>query len=489
MPLRKRWMVAAAVCCMVAACAHAPPEAKVDDGEAQRAAAELAARNAALAAHDNDVATIGADAVIYGLPLVIMDMTKRLATNVPRSQSYGHAPVNQFAHQTALPTSANRSAANLNVDTLYSWGWIDVAKEPIVLSMPNTGGRYYLISMVDAWTNVSASLGKRTTGTKARRFVITGPGWTGKLPAGLTEVKSPTTSACLVVRMETNGPGDNELVRAMQKGYRLTPLSMYGKPFTPPPGVVDANLNMQMSPVDQVTRMSSATFLKTLATLMRSNPPPPGDAAALARFATIGLVPGQDFDIKKLDHATARALAKSMPAALEQLKNAPKDTDVIDNGWILSSPVIGDYGTHYRTRAINATRGLGSNLPADVVFATSAVDGEGDKLEGSRRYVLHFVKGQTPPTNAFWSLTMYNAQGAFVDNALSRYSIAGWMPLKYNKDGSLDLYIQNAAPGKDKDANWLPAPAAAFNLTLRIYSPKPPALDGTWHPPAVATVK
>lgn len=489
MLVRQRWMLVVALCCLASACGQAPPVEKIDDGAAQRAAAEMAAREVALAAREDDATSIGTAAVVYGLPLVVMDLTKRVATNVPRSQGDGHAPVNQFGHQTALPTAANRSAANLNVDTLYSWGWIDVAREPIVLSMPNTGGRYYLISMVDGWTNVSASLGKRTTGTKARSFLITGPGWNGKVPAGLTEVKSPTAIGCLIVRMETNGPGDHELVRAMQKLYRLTPFSAYGKPYTPPAGAVDAGLDMQASPIEQVARMSTPTFMRTLATLMRTNPPAATDAAALARFAKIGLVPGESFDVSRLDPAVARGIAKAVPEALRQLKNTPADAASIDNGWTLSPASIGDYGTNYRVRAINATKGLGSNLPADVIYASSAVDGDGKPLEGSRRYVLHFAKGQTPPTNAFWSLTMYNVQGAFVDNPLNRYSVAGWMPLKYNKDGSLDIYLQRTSPGKDKDDNWLPTPPAAFNLTLRIYSPKPAALDRSWHSPAPAPVK
>jgi hypothetical protein len=229
--------------------------------------------------------------------------------------------------------------------------------------------------------------------------------------------------------------------------------------------------------------------LKALATLMKSNPPAADDAQIVARLAKIGVVPGEPFNIDKVEPVIARGLVKAVPAALRQLKNLPTDANDIDNGWALSPRSIGDYGTHYQTRAVNATKGLGSNLPADVVFASTSVDSDGKPLSGTRRYVLHFAKGETPPTDAFWSLTMYNAQGAFVENPLNRFSIAAWMPLKPNKDGSLDLYLQRVSPGKDKDTNWLPSAPAAFNVTLRIYSPKAAALDRSWHPPSIVAAK
>ena len=205
-------------------------------------------------------------------------------------------------------------------------------------------------------------------------------------------------------------------------------------------------------------------------------------------LAKIGVVPGQDFDPGKLDPAVAKGLEKSVQIALEKLQAAAKTAGKPVNGWNIVPMTIGKFGTDYGLRAVVALIGLGANLADDAIYPNAFTDGDGKPLSGANRYVVHFDKGQTPPANAFWSLTMYDAQSFMVENPINRYDIASWMPLKYNKDGSLDVYIQKESPGKAKEANWLPAAAGDFSVTMRVYWPKPAMLNGSWTPPPVKRI-
>ncbi|HRI92498.1 MAG TPA: DUF1254 domain-containing protein [Accumulibacter sp.] len=428
---------------------------------------------------------IGVEAAIYGLPLVLMDLTRQLSTNVPSPQANAHAPINQFGSMSSYPPASDHSIVRMNVDTLYSFAWLDLANEPMVLSVPDTGERYYLMPMLDAWTNVFASPGKRTSGTQAGNFVITGPDWSGTLPEGVEEIKAPTNTVWIAGRTQTNGARDYAAVHRIQKQYRITPLSAFGKRYTPPTGVVDTSIESKLAPVDQLAQMDTTTFFNRLAQLMAANPPPAADAPLLDRLARIGLIPGEKFTASKLDPAVARGLEGSLAIALERLHAAAKHAGKPVNGWYIPPREVGDFGTDYDLRAVVALIGLGANIPADAIYPNAFTDGDGKPLNGAQRYVIHFDKGQTPPANAFWSLTMYDAQSFFVDNPVNRYNVASWMPLRYNRDGSLDVFIQKESPGKGKEANWLPAASGDFSVTMRVYWPKEEMLDGSWSPPAL----
>jgi hypothetical protein len=432
---------------------------------------------------------LGIEAVVYGYPLVIAHVTQRVQTNVVAPRHNGHAPVNQFSNFLKYPTATYRDVVRINVDTLYSFAWLDLSKEPIILSVPDTHGRYYLMPILDAWTNVIASPGKRTTGTKPGNFAIVGPNWSGTLPDRVTELKSPTNTAMIAGRTQANGPADYAVVNAIQKQYKLTPLSAWGKPYTPPAGVVDPRIDTKTPPVDQVNRMSASVFFKTLAAMMKENPPAPADTPMLAKLAKIGIVPGQDFDISKLDPAVAEGLEESIQMAIEKIQAAGKQSGTLVNGWNVPPLNLADFGTDYGLRAVIAMMGLGANIAKDAVYPTAFVDGDGKMLNGDNRYVLHFDRGGMPPANAFWSVTMYDAQSFLGANPINRYNIAGWMPLKYNPDGSLDIYIQRDSPGIAKEANWLPAAKGGFTVTMRIYWPKESVLDGSWKPPAIQTAR
>jgi len=235
--------------------------------------------------------------------------------------------------------------------------------------------------------------------------------------------------------------------------------------------------------------MSDQVFFKTLATLMKSNPPPAADAPVLTKLAKIGIAPGEDFDMSKLDPAVARGLEGSVQTALAKLQAAAKETGKPVNGWNVPPMNVANFGTDYGLRAVVALVGLGANIAQDAIYPSAFVDSDGKPLSGANRYVLHFDKGEMPPANAFWSVTMYNAQSFFVNNPINRYNIAGWMPLKYNPDGSLDIYIQRDSPGKDKESNWLPAAQGEFSVSMRIYWPKESMLDGSWKAPGIQLVQ
>jgi hypothetical protein len=440
------------------------------------------------ASKGDEALAAGIDAYVYGYPLVTMEMTRRVMTNVARPQ-VPHAPMGQFVLMRKYPDAKFRDVTAPNADTLYSTAWLDLGKEPYVLSLPDEEDRYFLMPMLSGWTNVFAVPGKRTTGTKAQTYVITGPQWEGKLPEGAEEIKAPTNLVWILGRTYCTGtPEDYQACHAIMDQYRLTPLSAHGKDYTPPAGKVDPAIDMKTAVRDQVHRMDAAEYFTLLAELMVNNPPAEADAPMVERMAKIGIVPGKAFDAKKLP----ADVAKRIPAeAQKKILGHFKDAGTDQNGWVFTTKT-GLYGTDYLQRALITAIGLGANRPQDAVYPTTEVDAAGKPLDGANRYVMRFAKGQTPPAEGFWSLTMYNSGYFFVDNPLNKYTVSPRNDLKYNDDGSLDIYIQHESPGKEMEANWLPAPKDKFNLMLRLYWPSeeaPSIIDGSWKVPGVERVE
>ena len=429
---------------------------------------------------------LATDAYIYGYPLVTMEMTRRIMTNVAAPEG-NRGPMGQFIRAREYPDASFRDVTAPNADTLYTTSWIDVGKEPWVLSIPDMKGRYFLVPMLDGWTNVFQAPGKRTTGTGAQTYAITGPEWSGELPAGLKEYKSPTSMVWILGRIYCTGTAeDYAAVHALQDRFQIVPLSSYGKSYTPPAGKVDPAIDMKTAVREQVNRMDAVAYFTLLAQLMKDNPPAAADAPALAKFARIGLVPGKSYDASKLKADFAKRVPEiAFDRIMLQFK-VNKDVQHI-NGWNFTTKT-GLYGTDYLMRALVTAIGLGANRPQDAVYPTSLKDAHDDAYDGANKYVIRFDKGQTPPVEGFWSITMYDAQYFFVANPINRYSISPRQNLKSNPDGSIEIYVQKDSPGVDKESNWLPAPAGKFILMLRMYWPNendPSILDGTWTIPEV----
>jgi hypothetical protein len=432
---------------------------------------------------------LATDAYIFGYPLVTMEMTRRVITNVAAPVGT-RGPMGQIIKLREYPNASFKDVTAPNADTLYTTAFFDVGKEPWVFSIPDMNGRYALLPMLDGWTTVFQVPGKRTTGTGAQTYALTGPGWKGTLPAGVKEYKSPTNIVWLLGRIYCTGtPEDYAEVHKLQDEFKLVPLSSYGKSYTPPAGTVDPSIDMKTAVREQVNRMDAVAYFTLLCKLMKDNPPAAADAPQLAKFAGIGIVPGQDFDATKLKADFVKRVPEvGFDRIMLQFK-INKDVKE-ENGWGYTTKT-GIYGTDYLMRALITAIGLGANRPQDAVYPTSMKDGEGRKYNGENKYVMHFPEGQVPPAQGFWSLTMYDASYFFVNNPINRYSISARQNLKSNPDGSTDLYIQKDTPGADKEANWLPAPSGDFVLMLRLYWPDesdPSIIDGSWKIPPVKKV-
>jgi DNA sulfur modification protein DndE len=435
-------------------------------------------------AEEEEAFKTGVDAYIYGYPLVTMEVTRRVMTNV-KAPDGTRAPMGQFVHQKEYPSPSFKDVTTPNADTLYSTAWVDVSKAPYVLHVPDVAGRFYLMPMLDAWTNVFASPGTRTTGTKVADFAITGPGFKGTLPRDVKELRAPTNLVWIVGRTYCDGsPADFDAVHTLQTKNTLTPLSSYGKPYTPPPGKVDPNVDMSTPPREQVNRMTAEEYFTLMAAAMKKNPPARDDQPMVAKLAKIGIVPGKEIDASSISSSAMRGLERAPKTAQETMLASEAKIGTLVNGWLMLNKT-GQYGTDYLTRAVVAMVGLGANLPEDAVYPLARVDGEGKPLSGINRYVIHFDKKDLPPVKGFWSLTMYNDHLSFAENPLHKYTVSPRNQLKYNDDGSLDLYVQHDSPGDDKEANWLPAPADPFVLALRLYWPDPSVIGGQWKPPPI----
>ena len=433
---------------------------------------------------------IAAAAYVYGYPLVILDVTKDQQTATPAAAP-GVAPINQITRAPRTPAAQYRGNTRANVDTLYTSGWFNLTKEPMVLTVPEANGRFYVATLFDAWQNVFAAPGPRTTGNESGNFAIVGPGWNGTLPSNVTKLQSPTNTVLLAARILQNGPADIPAAVAFESGFKLTPLSAWSTNYTPPTNVaVNPNVNVTASPVRQVANMTPATFFGRIATVMEGNPPRSADKPVIDQIARIGIVPGTTFDWNGLNATTQNAIRQGFQDGIAQVQAASLNFPgaVEKNGWITSYSA-GVYGTNYTLNAGEALSNILPNQPQDTLYPFSNTNATGAPYSGAYDYVLHFPANATPPVNAFWSLTMYGTDNYLVPNSINRYAISPHLSnLTHNLDGSLDIYIQHASPGPAKESNWLPAPSGQFYLEMRLYWPQESALNGSWVPPAVQTV-
>ena len=439
---------------------------------------------------------IAAAAYVFGYPLVFIDVWKDHQTAVPSPDlARGIAPVNQLARlYQAPPTAATSNPYTYpNADFSNLGGWLNLTKEPMVLSVPAANGRYYVTQLEDGWMNALPSLGPRTTGNGSNNFAFVGPGWNGTLPSNVTMVQTPTNTVWVAMRTPQNGTAD-PAAAAFLDNVTLTPLSAWGTNYTPPTTVpVTSNVSADpLAPASyaQVANMTPDVFYGRMATLVVANPPYSADTPLVDQIARIGIIPGKPFDRSDLNATMQNAITQGYQDGISQVTTAAGNWPSVPviNGWLMPYNA-GAYGTNYTLRAGMANSSPLYNLPQDALYSQSKTNATGVPYSGANNYVMHFASNNTPPVNALWSVTLYDNQGRLVPNPLNRYEISPHIGnLTYNPDGSLDIYIQHASPGANKESNWLPAPSGAFEFVFRQYWPQESALNGSWVPPAVQTV-
>jgi hypothetical protein len=448
-------------------------------------------------AHD-----IGVEAYEYAYPLVLMGLTRAMAISSSDEKS-GSTPLNKFVHHREFSQTNDRKVVRPNNDLLYSVAWVDLAKEPVVVSVPDTQERFFFLTMLDGWSEVFACPGKRTAGAEPGNFAIVGPRWKGAIPAGVTRLNSATNDVWILGRVEAKDKSDLVSANTIQNGFKIALLSNYIKAAGGAENSTDADSShVQVAksrqsarlectaqlPSTQIAEMSAERFFSTFAELLFSNPPHKEDAAIVAKLKVIGIEPGSDFHFDKLSPQTSAALESAVIDAKAIIIERAKTISVNENGWSVERKIAGVYGTNYLDRAAVSMIGAGLNRLDDAIYPSCNVDSQGQPLSGERSYVIHFDKTQLPPVKAFWSISLYDSQGFSVDNAINRISLSDHDGLKYGGDGCLDIYVQHENPGSDKQANWLPTPKENFNLLMRLYWPKSAILSGIWMPPAVNKV-
>jgi hypothetical protein len=431
----------------------------------------------------------GMQEYVYGFPLVMMDVTREVMTATATTGEY-KAPINQFARLRAYVDPDFKDVVRISVNSLWSHGFVDLEAEPMIVSVPDMKGRYVVVQGLNMWTDDFMSVGTRTNGGKAGHYLVAGPKWNGAAPKDVTQTfRSTTRYAWVLVQMSAGSPKDYPEIHALQDQLKITPLSAWGTSYTPPATVpVDQTVDLTATPFDQVRLMTGATFFARLARVLQDNPAYPADTAALEKLKKLGAEPGQPFDPTRIDPEIVKGINKAPAEVWKQFAIGPYGMPTV-NGWI-NILNLGRYGTDYETRAYVAFMGLGALSSEDAVYPSAFVDSNGTALDGGSRYVMHFEKGGLPPSHVgVWSISPYR-DNFYVRNALERYGLLSSMPVRYNADGSLDVYIQGKSPGADQESNWLPCPpSGSFNLTVRAYQPMPSFLDGTYKLPPVKRVQ
>jgi hypothetical protein len=328
-----------------------------------------------------------------------MEMTRTVMTNVAAPEK-NRGPMRQFVKARTYPNASFRDVTAPNADTLYTTAWIDVGEQPWVLKIPDMKDRYFLIPMLDGWTNVFQVPGKRTTGTGAQTYAITGPGWKGSLPSGVKEYKSPTSIVWILGRIYCTGtPEDYAAVHALQDQFGLVPMSSYGKPYEPVPGTVDPTIDLATAVREQVNRMDAVEYFTLLARLMKANPPAAADAPELAKYEKIGLVAGKDFDAGKFNAAFVKRIPQvGVDRIMLQFKVGKAAKRI--NGWLFDTET-GIHGTDYLNRAFVTAIGLGANRTQDAIYPTSLKDAEGKEYIGTNKYIIRFPKASCRPLKGF----------------------------------------------------------------------------------------
>ena len=444
----------------------------------------LTAARAQISATPAEARTIAKEAYTYGYPMV--DGYRILyAYAVDRENPEFKAPWNQLRNIPRVYSPEDKAVQTPNSDTPYSFIGMDVRAEPIVLTVPPIEKkRYYSIQLIDLYTFNFGYIGSRATGNDGGSFLIAGPGWKGETPKGIKKViRSETELLLAAYRTQLFNPGDLDNVKKIQDAYKAQPLSAFlGKPSPNAVPAIDF-----IKPLTPVAQKTSLEFFNVLNFTLQFCPTHPSEKELMARFAKIGVGAGKTFDANKLSPEIKKSIEEGMVDAWADQANLKKRIDAKE---VTSGDMFGTrehLKNNYAYRMAGAVLGIYANSKQEAMYPAYTVDSNGQALDGSKnRYTIRFAPGRLPPVSAFWSLTMYELPSSLLSaNPLNRYLVNSPMLPEFKKDadGGLTLYIQNESPGKDKEANWLPAPKGPFFMAMRLYWPKPEALEGKWTAP------
>jgi hypothetical protein len=402
-------------------------------------------------------------------------------------QTTARAPANLIVSFAKLVDPAVRAVVAPNHDTAYTFAQLDLARGPLVIDVPDTAGRYYVLQLLDAYSNTFSNIGRRATGTSARSFALVPPGFRGELPAGVKRIDSPTPLVWLLGRTLVRDETEIPTLTSVLAGYTATPLASWtagrrqGSALLPtfPPALTESRISLPRG----------LAFFDALGSYMAANPPPARDDCALRAFARAGIGPGRTPSLEasgpiRTGLEVARRYGPRLLSAAVRRSNAYSRRR--NNGWLVPLAYVGGYGRNYLGRAVIARDLLGANTREETVYPLGFTDSRGRPLSGRHRYTLRFERGQLPPVDAFWSLTMYGADGYLYENPLRRYAIGDrTRGLRRGRDGSLALFLQHRRPDGAARSNWLPAPRGRFRVALRLYEPRRSALAGAWKPPPI----
>lgn len=434
--------------------------------------------------------TLGMQAYVFGFPYVYLPSLRWdwVTQPKPPGNMTPYAPLNHFSHVRTLADASYRGGGGPNQDTLYSMAWVDVGKEPVVLSHPDMGGRYFTFELACMDSDNFAYVGKRTTGGKAGNFALAGPDWKGTLPNRVTALPTSRTPTVLIFgRTLIDGMADAAAVNALQDQYTLIPLSLWGRK--------DAKLLESRDvwkPFDPKT--DPLGEWRTMNRAMTENPPEARLAKLIEWFAQVGVGPGQDID--KRDDATKRGLARAAVDGRKMLNDVIRSGKLGKqvNNWNIPPRTLGRAGLadDFLLRgSLQCLGGIIANEPEEAVYYNTTMDGSGKPFDGAKAYTIRFAPSQLPKVKGFWSMTLYDPTYNFTPNPINRYSIGDRTPdVKRDPDGGLTVYIQSTSPGKDKESNWLPSTTSGlFILVMRTYMPGEEIVEQKWAPPPVVEVK
>ncbi|OWT74988.1 MULTISPECIES: DUF1254 domain-containing protein [unclassified Achromobacter] len=443
--------------------------------------------------------SIAADGYLYAYPLMVMEIARRIQTNVvdPDMRLGTGAPLNRFTHMARLPDPLLHDIGPTpDIDVLWSSMWFDVAREPLVIDVPNAKGRYFMMTVADMWSDVFAAPGTRTTGAGegVRCYAIVAPDWRGKLPRGVELLRAPTSSGWLQVRIALDGAGDLAAAQAFQAGLNAMPFSNWRKKgATPQPGKYDVAL-LRRPPDEQVAGMSPEDYFATFAELAGRYAPHDNDTPILQRLRRIGIEPGSRFEFKRLPAVLQTAIEQGVQAGQAQVRSPPEPR-AGNVGLIMPLKRRGSYGTDYALRARSMRPGYSpapwvAPLSDDMVQVRADTDTDGRLLDGTFRYEIRFERKQLPPVQSSWSITLYNDRDELLDNLGNRHAVRMRDKINVEEDGTATIYLQYEQPLAERTRNWLPAPQSGhFSLVMRLYWPQDAAVEGTWKPPQIRRLR